>query len=645
MPAAQHFILGAAGHVDHGKTALVTALTGTNTDRLKEELERGISIELGFAEFDLGAGIVLGVVDMPGHERFVKQMVAGAGGVDLALLVIAADEGVMPQTVEHLDILDAVGVSRGVVVMTKIDLVDDDILAVATEEARDLVADTFLADRPIVAVSAHTGEGLDSLQEALLAEAAALPARSHEGPFRVPVDRVFTMPGAGTIVTGTAWSGRVRTGDRLVVEPLGRKVRVREVQVHGRATGEAGSGQRVALALHGIKKEELERGYQVITDAACTVTRRFDLRVDLFAHYTSVLKNRQRLHIHHAGREVLGRIVLLDTEELGGDVGPRSGLCQLYLEAPLVAQRGDRMVLRFYSPLVSIGGGEILDVAPRRHRRFDAEALDDLAVREQGDPEALFKQRLRAVGTAGLPRAEAADWVEHPDTIAVGARLYDRALLETEAAAIGELVAQYAKKFPLRLGIGKEEVRRRRGFTVGAAEWNALCQALAPLGGWVIAGGRIAATPEGPPLPPRLTAEVAARERVLAGHGLQWPGLTVFAEQPADTPAGGAANGSGGGTGSKPEDYLKYLVDRGRAVQIASDYYVHSEHLADLVAKLRTHFAGHPELSFAGFRDLSGLTRKLGIPMLEYLDQTGLTVRTGDVRVAGPRLGAAPTQE
>ena len=638
MASVRHYILGAAGHVDHGKTALIIALTGTNTDRLKEEQARGISIELGFAEFDLGEGVLLGVVDMPGHERFVKQMVAGAGGVDLALLVVAADEGVMPQTVEHLEILDTLGVRGGVVVMSKTDLVDEDILAVASEEARDLVAGTFLADKPLIAVSAHKGEGLEELIAALRAQALALPTRGDESYFRLPVDRVFSMPGAGAIVTGTCWSGRVRAGDKLIVEPTGQKVRVREAQVHGRPVPQTGSGQRVALALHGVKKEELERGFQIVTENACTRTRRLDLRVDLFPHYSGTIKNRQRLHIHHAGREVLGRVVLLDEQELGGDAGPRSGLCQLHLEDELVARRGDRLVLRFYSPLLSIAGGMVLATRPPRHRRFDEQALEMLAVQEIGDPEELFRQNLREAGLAGLPLASAPEHADDPAAQRVGKRVFDRALLTEEAAAIAQLVGDYARRFPLRLGIPKEEARRKRKFKGGVAEWNALCQTMAAGGDWALVGDRIAATAEGPELAAPLAAAVARREEALAAYGLQWPGLTVFSEQLA---AGGAA-ATEAATALREEEYLKYLSEHGRAVQIASDDFVHADAFMRLGGAVRDHFAAAEELSFADFRELSGLTRKLGIPTLEYLDQAGYTKRCGDLRQAGVQLAAGP---
>lgn len=637
---ARHFILGAAGHVDHGKTALVTALTGTNTDRLKEERDRGISIELGFAEFDLGDGVQLGVVDMPGHEKFVKQMVSGAGGVDLAFLVVAADEGVMPQTVEHLAILDSLAVRSGVVVITKIDMVDEDFVAVAAEEARELVAGTFLEGKPVVAVSAHKGLGLDQLKAALKAEALALPGRREEGPFRLPVDRIFTMPGAGVVVTGTCWGGRVREGDRLVLQPGGQPVRVREVQVHGRKSGSGASGQRLALALHGVKKEDLERGFQVVSPDSVTVTRRLDIRARVMPHYQGAIKNRQRLHIHHAGREVLGRIILLDEKELGGDAGPRTGLAQLHLEEELVAAREDRLVLRFYSPVTSIAGGVVLDAGPRNHKRFDEQALEQLAIMEDGDQTDLFRQNLRAAGLQGLALAEAPGQQDDPECAPVGKRLYHRELLDELAGRIALLVADYSRRFPLRVGIPKEEGRRKCRFPGGSQEWSALCQHLAAGSGaggpgWVVAGDRIAATAEGPPLPAALGAAVRRAADELAGFGLEWPGLDEWADQ---SPVFRAAAGDPELREFKPPEVLRHLVDHGYAVAVNNDYHVASAARQELLARLVEYFRTEGELPFAVFRELSGLSRKLGIPLLEHLDQTGVTIRDGDLRRAGPAL-------
>ncbi len=631
----RHFILGAAGHVDHGKTALITALTGTNTDRLKEERDRGISIELGFAELDLGGGIQLGVVDMPGHEKFVKQMVSGAGGVDLAFLVIAADESVMPQTIEHLEILDSLGVRSGVVVVTKTDLVDEEFTDIVTEEARDLVAGTFLEGKPIVPVSAVAGTGLEELKAALRAEAEALPVRAEEGAFRLPVDRVFTLPGAGVIVTGTCWSGAVKVGDKLLAQPGEMPVRVREVQVHGRRAERGASGQRLALALHGVKKEDLERGHQIIAPGGAAVTRRIDVRVNLMPHYKGVVKNRQRLHIHHAGREVLGRIVLLDEQELGAETGPRTGLGQLHLEQELVADRGDRLVLRFYSPVTSIAGGVILDPGPRPHKRFDQRALKALAILESGDPAELFRQRLQEAGYAGLPLGEALGMADDPAALQVGKRLYHRELVGDLAQKIEDLVRQYARRFPLRVGIPKEEARRKCKFKGGPAEWNAVCAALAEEAPWVVAGDRIGLSASGPELTPALGEALEKAAAELEAFGLEWPGLDGWVEQSAVFKA---AAGDPALKDFQPAEVVRWLVDHGHAVAISNEYIVPVTARERLLDELRGYFARESELSFGAFRELSGLSRKLGIPLLEHLDQAGVTIRRLDVRVAGTVL-------
>jgi selenocysteine-specific elongation factor len=637
-PQSRHFILGAAGHVDHGKTALITALTGTNTDRLKEEQTRGISIELGFAEFDLGDGVTLGVVDMPGHEKFVKQMVSGAGGVDLAFLVVAADEGVMPQTVEHLGILDSLGVSSGVVVISKIDMVDEDFVGVAAEEAAELVEGTFLEGKPIVPVSAHKGTGLQDLKDALRKEALALPYRAEEGAFRLPVDRVFTMPGAGVIVTGTCWSGSVAVGDKLAIQPGNLPVRVREVQAHGHRAERGASGQRLALALHGVKKEDMDRGFQIVDPAAVTVTRRIDLRVVVMPHYKGIIKNRQRLHVHHAGREVLGRIVLLDEQELGGDGGARTGLAQIHLESELVAAAGDRLVLRFYSPVTSIAGGTVLDAAPRPHKRFEETALEMLNVVEDGDASDLFRQNLAKAGLNGLPLGEAMGHQDDQTALRVGKLLYDKELLAELAVRISELLVQYAQRFPLRLGIPKEEARRKIKFKGGTAQWNPLCQAMAASAGWVVVDDRICSSPTGPELDPPLAQAIESAAEELQAFGLAWPGLENWTNESA---VYRRAAKEASLVEFKPGEVLRYLLDHQMAVAANNEYIISPGAHADLLARLREHFRTEDEITFSVFRELSGLTRKLGIPMLEYLDQASITIRQGDVRKAGPNLEKA----
>jgi len=626
MSARRHSILGTAGHVDHGKSALIRALTGVETDRLKEERERGISIELGFAELALGDDLVLGVVDVPGHERFVKQMVAGAGGVDLAMLVVAADEGVMPQTVEHLDILQQLDVQGGLIVITKTDLVDRDLAEVAAEEVRDLAAGTFLGDRPALLVSAVTGEGLDELRAALRAEALALPPRAAGAPFRLPVDRVFTMPGAGVIVTGTGWEGEVRTGDQLELQPAGARLRVRDVQAHGAPVAVGHAGQRLALALHGVKKDEVARGDQVVAPGCVTAATRLDARITLVPHFEGRLKNRQRVHVHHAGREVLGRVSLLDAEELAHAQDAPTGLVQIHLEAPLVPRPGDRFVLRFYSPLVTMAGGKVLAVDPPRRRRFAADDLAELAVLEEGSADELFLQELLDAGTEGLPAAAHPAYRDHEGVVAAGKRLYHGGLSAELAGRVDDLLSDYVARYPLRAGMPREELRRRVKFQGGSAEWSAWCGAMAPERGWVLDADRVAPAVRAP-LPADLRADVETLAAALAAAGLQWPGAEAF-----------LSHLRAGDRGIKADDWIRHLVDRGDAVAVTPEYVVSAAAFADLRAALRAWFAENTTLEFGRFRELSGLTRKLGIPMLETLDRLGWTRREGDVRLAGPRL-------
>jgi len=543
----------------------------------------------------------------------------------------------MPQTVEHLAILDSLGVSSGILVMTKTDLVDEEILEVATEEAMDLVAGTFLEGKPVVAVSAHNGSGLDELKLALKAEALALPVRREEGAFRLPVDRIFSMPGAGVVVTGTCWSGAVKVGDKLAVQPTGAAVRVREVQVHGRPAPRGASGQRLALALHGVKKDEMDRGFQVISGDASRSTRRLDVRVNVMQHYQGVIKNRQRVHVHHAGREVLARVVLLDEQELGGNVGPRTGLAQLHLESELVAARDDRLVLRFYSPVMSIAGCRILDPAAGPHKRFEEKALKILAVMEKGDTTELFLQNLKAAGMEGVPLGEAMGMQDDARAWVIGKRLFLRDLLTELSEKIRVMVTDYGHRFPLRLGMPKEEARRRCKFKGGAGQWNILCKAMAAEGQWAVIDDKIGITETGPVLPPELAAAVKAAVTELGDMGLNWPGLEKW-EADGNVFRQAASSNVSAIKEFKASEVFRHLVDRGYAVPISGDYIVSAPALNSLLEKLREHFRDEAELPFAGFRQLSGMTRKLGIPMLEYLDENDYTLRQGDVRIAGSAL-------
>ena len=350
-------IIGTAGHVDHGKTWLVKALTGVDTDRLKEEKERGISIELGFAPLRLPGGIHAGVVDVPGHERFVKNMLAGAGGIDMVLFVVAADEGVMPQTREHLDILELLRVQKGVVALTKVDLVDEEWLLLVEEDVRELLKPTHFRHAPIVPVSSVTGAGLKELLDALAGVAAEVNPKPRTGEARLPIDRVFTITGFGTVLTGTLFSGTMHTGDALEIMPSGLKGRVRSLQVHGQKVEEAGAGQRVAVNLTGVEVGQVKRGDVLVTPGAFPAVRRVAAALHLLERAPHPLKNYQRIRFHLGTKEALGRVRLLDRDELRpGD----DAVVQIELEEAVVAAVHDRYVIRQYSPVTTIGGGEVI---------------------------------------------------------------------------------------------------------------------------------------------------------------------------------------------------------------------------------------------------------------------------------------------
>jgi selenocysteine-specific elongation factor len=349
----QRIIIGTAGHVDHGKTVLTKRLTGVDTDRLKEEKKRGISIELGFAPLTLPSGIKVGLVDVPGHERFIKNMLAGIAGIDLVLLVIAADEGVMPQTREHLDIINLLEVKKGIVVVTKTDLVDAEWLELVKGEIEEVLKGTVLEHAPVVPVSALTGQGIPQLLEVIDRMALETPPKLITGKMRIPIDRVFTITGFGTVITGTLWSGRLKAGETVEILPRELTARVRNIQVHGEKVSEATAGQRVAVNLAGVETEEVFRGDVLAEPGLLTASHRIDVKLTLLKHINIALEQRVRVRIHHGTREVLGRVNLLDREEL---LPGENCFCQLVLETPLMALRGDHFVIRSYSPMLTKSG-------------------------------------------------------------------------------------------------------------------------------------------------------------------------------------------------------------------------------------------------------------------------------------------------
>src|SRR5262245_6724443 len=396
-------VMGTAGHIDHGKTQLIKALTGVDTDRLKEEKERGITIDLGFAHFTCDDGTEVGVIDVPGHERFVRNMLAGVGGIDLVMLVIAADEGVMPQTREHLAICQLLRIKDGLVALTKVDLVDEDWLALVIEDSREFLKGTFLESKPIVGVSAKTGQGLDALKAALGTLAARVPPKHVEGKFRLPIDRVFTIRGFGTVVTGTLFSGSIRVEDRVEIYRKGIQAKVRGLQVHNESVAEAVAGQRTAINLQGIEKVELARGDVLGRPGEFAPTFMLDAVLQHLPDAPRPLRHRSRLRLHLGTSEIMGRVILLDRDELAAG---EQAYVQFRLEVPAIALPRDRFVIRSYSPVQTIGGGMLLDVHPAKHRRGEAGLASHFQLLAEGGPEKIFAHHLKQATHQGLRLAE-----------------------------------------------------------------------------------------------------------------------------------------------------------------------------------------------------------------------------------------------
>ena len=433
----KHGIIGTAGHVDHGKTVLTKALTGMDTDRLAEEKCRGITIDLGFAHLDWPDGTQAGIVDVPGHEKFIKNMLAGAGGIDLALLVVAADEGVMPQTVEHLDILSLLGIRDGIVVLTKADLADADWLEMIRKQVQELVRGTFLEGAPILPVSAVTGSGIPELNEQLHSLVLHTKEKSTLAPFRLPIDRVFSVDGFGTVVTGTLTEGAVRVGDAVELVPSGLQSRVRTLQVHGESVDAAYAGQRAALNLTNLQRTEVHRGDAAVRPGGVRPSRMLDVRLRCLESAKRTVLNGSQVHLYHGTSVHLAKAVLLDRDEL-----PPGAQCfaQLRLTEPMAVKQGDRFVIRFYSPVETIGGGTVLDPRPLRHKRHDPAVLDSLVLREQGS------------GSQRLLQATEEFGVSLPDS----SQLAERSGLDTGAAVslLESGKAGGAAAGPLRGGIG-----------------------------------------------------------------------------------------------------------------------------------------------------------------------------------------------
>lgn len=474
----KHFILGTAGHIDHGKTSLVRGMTGRDTDRLKEERERGISIESGFTWVDLPSGDRVGIVDVPGHERFIKNMLAGASGIDIVMLVIAADEGIMPQTKEHLNILSLLKIENGIVVITKIDMVDDEWLEMITDSIKDGLKGTFLENASIIKVSSTTKEGIDVLLKEITEMTQRIDSRTGEGFFRLPVDRVFTITGFGTVVTGTLTAGQISEGSKVTIYPEGIETKVRSIQIHEQPAPMAIAGQRVALNLAGVPKESIKRGDIVAFPGSMETTMMLDGRMELLKDSLVEIENRDRLRLHLGTAEVMCRVVLLDREVLKPG---ESTLVQLRLEEPIACRKGDPFVLRFYSPMITVGGGTVIDGNPPKRKRFKEDTINELSVKEKGEPKDVVNQYLIKNGylyndrktilenIQGLSEEEYLEIImtlvneEKVISIKLGNDIWDihQACIHDVGAQAGEILNDFHLKQPLKKGMAREEFKQK----------------------------------------------------------------------------------------------------------------------------------------------------------------------------------------
>jgi selenocysteine-specific elongation factor len=625
-------IIGTAGHVDHGKTELVKALTGVDTDRLKEEKERGISIDLGFAPLHLPGGILAGVVDVPGHERFVKNMLAGAGGVDLVILVVAADEGVMPQTREHLDILQLLHVQKGVIAITKVDLVDEEWLMLVEEEVRELLKGTRLEGAPMVPVSVVTGQGLEELRQHLAQMAKEVEPKPVSGPARLPIDRVFSISGFGTVVTGTLFSGKIKLGDVVEILPQGVQVRVRSLQVHGQKVEEACAGQRVAVNLTGVEVHQISRGDVLVTPDAFVSEKRLTAFLHLLPRVNRNLENWQRVRFHLATKETFGRVRLLDHQQLRPG---ENGFVQIELEEPVVAAVGDRFVLRAYSPVTTIGGGEIIEIGGLRYRRFRTWVIEHLERKMSGAPEDKIAEELQRLKrpvtvkelatrtgmndeevkeiTAGMEKSGKIGAFEVSGEVFLVSVSRIREWQETAVNALKE----YHQHYPLRAGMPKEELRTRFFDFLPPRFYQLLLEAWVKEGVFVFRDQAIAL----PDFSASLTQE---QERILEKL------LAKFQENPFAPPNEEEVMALLGKEGS---ELLQYALQKGFLVKLGEGLYFSKEAISRAWGIIENHLQQHQEITVAQARDLLETSRRYCIPLLEYFDREKKTRRIGDKRV------------
>jgi selenocysteine-specific elongation factor len=630
-PHMKSVIIGTAGHIDHGKTSLVKALTGIDADRLEEEKRRGITIDIGFANFDLpapdGTKFRIGFVDVPGHERFVRNMLAGVGGIDLVLLVIAADEGIKPQTREHFDICRLLGIRRGITVITKSDAVDEDTLEVARLEIEEFVRGSFLdaSTAPVVAVSSLTGAGIAALKSALARVASDVVAKNSAALARLPIDRVFTMKGFGTVVTGTLVAGTVHKEEELELFPAAKKLRIRGVQVHGAPADLAVAGQRTALNLAALSTADLNRGMTLAAADAFRATTRIDVSLSLLKSVRQ-LKDGARVHFHAYTSEAIATVRLLGEKQLGP---AEEAYAQLHLSEPMLLLPGDHFIIRQFSPVITIGGGVVLDASPVRRKQPAADSIAFLAAIRNSPPEAVLAARVRRRGTGGLPLSQVPGEmnirVEEAKKLALkaGLILCNSVLIAPEPFAQGTAdLLQLLKKFhdtnPLVDGMSKEQLRERA--KLGPEVFQGMLEKLTAEKKLEVTGETVHLAGRGVVMKDDEAESKNMIEQAFASAGLKVPALKeVLAGLKVDK--------------LRAQKIVTLLLRDKVLIKMSDDLVFHQKALAGLRQKITALKPTTPKIDVARFKEMTGVSRKYAIPLLEYLDRERVTRRVGDERV------------
>ena len=628
----KNIIVGTAGHIDHGKTTLIKALTGRNTDRWEEEQRRGITIDLGFTYFDLKNGDRVGIIDVPGHEKFINNMVAGVVGMDLVLLVVAADEGIMPQTREHMDILGLLGIKKSILVINKCDLVDEEWLELVEEEIQEELEGTFLEGAPVVKVSAATGQGLDELTDTIQQLMSdEVVAKDTQTIPRLPIDRAFTLSGFGTIITGTLISGTITREDVLEMYPIGKECKIRNIQVHGQNQDKCYAGQRVAINLSNVKKKEIRRGCVLAPKNSMKNTDLLDVKLKVLEDSMCILTNHERLHLYTGTSEILCRAVLLDKEQIGPG---EEGLVQLRLEEEIAVKRGDRFVVRFYSPMETIGGGIVLEPNPVRKKRFDAQAIEELKKKESGSLGDVMELQIKEHGDTMITLAELAkvmahsvdelkeylEELEESGTIFVFPMKKDTYLWHRDSEfavrqKIEETLQKYHSEHPYRYGMKKAEIHNTFLKKIKPNIFDAYIE--------------------------RMTGEnvYGRREEYLSLPGYEVPKDAMYLqtekliEDTFEKAGYDFVRFSEIDFGKIPrqtaEDVVLMMIDEGKVIRINEEMFTMKHLMDEAKEKIQNHLKEENLITIAQVRDMFSTSRKSAKPILEYMDSIKVTKKTG----------------